>query len=458
MKLLGREKLILFFITLFALGLRLYDINFLLPYFEYGPDERIFVDGALRMLKTGDLNPHFFFYGSLPFYLLTGLYSIFFTIFSIFQNELINITSLISHATFSSNNFALLYLGRLSSLFFGLGTILLTHYTAKELWTRETGYLAALFLTINPFHIFISQLLKVDSLLLFEILFVFYFSIKIYKDGLLKYYLWGGFISGLAISTKYMFPVLFPIIIAHFGSRAARQSDPRKKIQPIKMALSLLSSRLSLCMYISVFTFFLTSPYVFLDLPAFIRYVNIGDYVATHTATFHLQLGSIFYGRYTYQILFLFPMIFGPFLYVTAICGLAVSLRSKTFITILILSYPISYFLISGAVSEMVNFQYQLPILPFACLTASFFVFFLLDKKDRLFRNTGFLICLLTCFWSASNLLIPHVKTLFSTYEAAGKWMAHNIPREDRVLTYFWVFHPTEQLDYPNGEKIFQIF
>ena len=42
--------------------------DLLLPYFESGPDERYLIDPALKILKTGDLNPHFFWYGSFPIY------------------------------------------------------------------------------------------------------------------------------------------------------------------------------------------------------------------------------------------------------------------------------------------------------------------------------------------------------------------------------------------------------
>ncbi|MGB3058399.1 MAG: hypothetical protein WBE17_01555, partial [Anaerolineae bacterium] len=46
-------------ILLIAVALRLWGINFGLPYL-YHPDEPGYVAIAQNMVKTGDLNPHFF--------------------------------------------------------------------------------------------------------------------------------------------------------------------------------------------------------------------------------------------------------------------------------------------------------------------------------------------------------------------------------------------------------------
>jgi hypothetical protein len=49
-----------------GLVLRVWGITFGLPYL-YHPDEPLGVSVAINMVKTGDLNPHFFGYGSLFF-------------------------------------------------------------------------------------------------------------------------------------------------------------------------------------------------------------------------------------------------------------------------------------------------------------------------------------------------------------------------------------------------------
>ncbi len=58
---------ILIAIVTLGLGLRLWGIGFGLPYL-YHPDEGVPVSIALRILHTGDFNPHFFHWSSLLFY------------------------------------------------------------------------------------------------------------------------------------------------------------------------------------------------------------------------------------------------------------------------------------------------------------------------------------------------------------------------------------------------------
>ena len=453
MKLLEREKLILSSILLLALGLRLFDIDFLLPYFEYGPDERIFIDDALRILQHGDFHPRTFLYGPLLTYFNALVFLLFFIVLSIGQGGLGNLGPLISGATFSSHHFALLYLGRLGSLVFGLGAILLTHVIARRLWKREAGYLAACFLAINPFHIFISQLMKVDSLLLFEILLALYFSMKIMEEGRLTHYLWAGVCSGLAFSTKYLFPAFFPVIAAHLVSGATDRPGGRSGRSFTGIITRLLNYRLILSLYFCLFTFMLASPYILLDFPHFIRDMQTANLFAQQTATFHLPDGSWWYSRYLYQLFFLFPLIFGPFLYLAAIGGTVPLAKKRPAQAALLLALPVGYLLISGAVSRLMNFQYQLPMLPFTIFLASYLLARLFSKSTRAARMTGLLVIAGAIGWSASNLVVPHVKSLFSTYEAAGRWMDQNLTKSDRVVTYFWVFRPTERLQYPGGKS-----
>ncbi len=62
-------------LAILALGLvlRLWGIDWGMP-FIYHPDEAYPINGALQMVKTGDLDPHTFHWGSLIFYLNALLY------------------------------------------------------------------------------------------------------------------------------------------------------------------------------------------------------------------------------------------------------------------------------------------------------------------------------------------------------------------------------------------------
>jgi hypothetical protein len=62
-----------------GLGLRVWGISFGLPYL-YHPDEPVGAGVAINMVRTGDLNPHSFGYGSLFFYLNALAYGLYFVL------------------------------------------------------------------------------------------------------------------------------------------------------------------------------------------------------------------------------------------------------------------------------------------------------------------------------------------------------------------------------------------
>jgi hypothetical protein len=66
-----------------GLVVRLWGVDYGLPY-TYGPDEPTYVTITLQILKTGDLNPHWWYYPSLMFYLNAGAFLLYFLFGRIF--------------------------------------------------------------------------------------------------------------------------------------------------------------------------------------------------------------------------------------------------------------------------------------------------------------------------------------------------------------------------------------
>jgi len=62
-----------------ALGLRLWAITFGLPYLEH-PDEPFWIFAVLKMVKTGDPNPHDFIYPSLYYYINALIYLVYYAV------------------------------------------------------------------------------------------------------------------------------------------------------------------------------------------------------------------------------------------------------------------------------------------------------------------------------------------------------------------------------------------
>ena len=145
-------------ILLAALALRIWGIDFGLPNTLTRPDETTLVHRALA-IGAGDLNPHFFRYPSLHFYVLALVYGLYYVAglatgrfdgVEDFQYEFF---------TDPSNVFIL---GRLVSAAMGTASVLLVYYIARRWGGRGAGLLSALFLGVAFLHVRDSHFLTLD--------------------------------------------------------------------------------------------------------------------------------------------------------------------------------------------------------------------------------------------------------------------------------------------------------
>lgn len=419
-------------ILLAALALRLRGFDLLLPYFESGPDERFIVEPALNILKTGDLNPHFFWYGSFPIYWTAIVYSLVLGVGCWVGGGANTIAECIKNYGIYDQGFLLFYTGRVTSIVFGLATVYLVYLLGRRLWNRSTGYLAAWLLAISPLHIYFSQVFKVDISLVFWVLLALYFSLRIYQGGTLKDYVWTGIASGLALGTKYNFIVLFPFLVFLFRSG----TDLRQRL---RMGF--------LTLYSAFFTFIITCPYILLDFPGFFSEIKV----------FFSHPGLFIYGNvktssalplWLYRLIFLFPLYFSPLIFLISFGGMAQLIRSDRFQGLIFLSFPAAYYLFSSFFSAYTVPQYQFPLLPFIFLAGAAALAGIIKSRSRWLRLTGRGILLLSTVFFLSDLKYPHLNEISRPFRDAGGWVEKNIPRDSRVLTYWWVYQPTGRLHF----------
>jgi len=98
------------------------------------------------------------------------------------------------------------------SLVFAIATIYLTYLIAKKLFTKQIGVLAALFLAINPLHIYYSTEARMYSLAAFLVTLTVYFFIKllIKKANNLTWVAFGLYLS-LIFLTDYIAIFILPV-------------------------------------------------------------------------------------------------------------------------------------------------------------------------------------------------------------------------------------------------------
>lgn len=242
-----RYLMILGFIVLIGFLLRISGIFFSYPLIAH-PDEPTLVGKALAILKTGDLNPHFFNYPSFVIYLqafISGILGKFYHLFlGVMPVDIPKVNLYVA--------------GRAVATIAATCSIILTYLIGKKLITPYAALFAAGLVAVSPLHVNNSYLVTVDIWTAVFTAAVLYFSLKIFEFGKLNDYILSGLFVGLSTGSKYtmVFSFLY-VVTAHFFWCLNQD----KKFIDKSIIIAGVSSAL---------TFLLTTPYSLLDPRKFI--------------------------------------------------------------------------------------------------------------------------------------------------------------------------------------------
>jgi len=317
------------------------------------PDEQVIVENALRMLATGDINPHFFNYPTFNIYLQTGVYSFVNLINQIFFDTPVNEVREINY-----------YLsGRLFNVLLSTITIYIIYEIGRRLVDPIAGLASACFIGASFLHISNSFTVTVDSPVAFWLSLSTLMAVLIYTKGKENlYYLMGGIFVGLAISSKYIsFLGVAPILVAHY-----KASCTDKHFFDTNIIIYLL---------VIPTAFFITSPYVILDYKPFFEALRFESH---HYRTGHPgaeasgDTSFYLYGKYLTTMGYGFlPILFSSF-------GLIWFLKKDPWKAALLLSTPLLLFVFVG--QYKVFFPRNIvAVIPFLSLFSGAFIFALYE-------------------------------------------------------------------------------
>src|SRR5450756_272158 len=230
---------------LLALAVRLVGLDFDQNHF-FHPDERAIGDAILKLsFHPLQLNPHFFAYGSLPFYLTKALSSL--------------LAEVSGRDWFASYD-GVIHVGRFLSAFAGALTVLLVASVGRRLYGQKAGLCAGLLLALAVLHIQTSHFASTDVTLTLFVLLALASSGRLARRGRGRDALLAGALTGFALATKASAaPLLLPLAAAVFlACRPARAWR--------KGALLLTVAGLA-----ALVAFFLGEPYAFLSFHEFWR-------------------------------------------------------------------------------------------------------------------------------------------------------------------------------------------
>ena len=240
--------------------MRLWGIRYGLPYL-YHPDEPLGVSVALNMIKTGDLNPHFFGYGSLFFYLNALAYIPYYVLghtLGLFHTPSdipgLQVLSMGVGRTLMPSQ---IVLGRLVSVTVGILCIFTVYWLGVRLSNRPVGLLAAAFVTFSPTCVLHSQFITPNILVTFLVSLTLATLLRLTPRSRWTSYALASIAWGCAMVSKYNSAMLvIPFGITYWMLHGWNTLRKRE---------------VYLGLFLTLLTFIAVTPYAILDFSTFVK-------------------------------------------------------------------------------------------------------------------------------------------------------------------------------------------
>ena len=405
-----RPLLLLGVILGVAAILRFWSLGSGIPH-SIGVDEPELMNRAVRMMRTGDFNPHFFDYPG--FYIHVQL--------------LVAVGRFIAGATAGQwgsldqvgpSDFYLW--GRAVTALLGTATVYLL-YLAGMRWGTRYAALAAGLLAVMPLHVRESHFVLTDVPMTFFVTLSFVLALRASEVERASAFALAGAAAGVAAATKYpgALAILLPLIAAW-------------------MTPGVRPSRLAACLATiggAAVAFLLAAPYTVLDLPGFLNgYARLArDYSGAqpHEPTWLVYLKHLKNGLHWPAALMVIAGL---------VLGAVRSFRGPGRVRwTLAVVFPIVFFWFVSR-QTLVYGRYLLPLIPFVCVLAAAAVVSgvsLLRRFDIPRAPRTALIATLTI----AALLPPAVQAVgwnvmisrTRTVDQAYTWIVEHVPKGSKV-------------------------
>jgi len=449
-----RQTVLFCGVLLLAFFVRVYGINWDSG-FHMHPDERMIVMVVEKLQlpeswsqfldPNSSWNPKFFAYGSLPLYLLK-LTSIAVSFF------------LGKEWLFYQN---LPILGRLLSVMFDLGTLILIFKIGRRLFSKKHGFWAAFFYATCVFPVQLSHFYAVDIMLNFFIWLTLWALICFYKRTNWLNAVFIGFSFAAALATKASAGVLSGVIgltlVIDFiliGFRLFRQSSgglikrliflinrsfKKQIVFRIFLRLLVFGSIIGL---VTIVSFFVFQPYAFLDWPNFINQIEQQSEMTKDAYVFPYTLQYVGTLAYLYPLKNILLWGIGLGFGLVSLIGLSFYIFdlikrvlkpgdcNQEAIELIVAVFALVYFLITGrfAVKFM---RYLLPVYPFLVLAGVWFLFKSIKAKKVILITVSvahlFYLLAFLSIYSRPNTRVQ-----------ATDWINEHIPAGSTIAIEHW--------------------
>ena len=376
-------------------------IGFGLPHTETRPDEAHVVNLALR-IAAGDPNPHFFIWPTLYIYLVSGLFLGVGALLETFRSQPLS----------QSDAFLI---SRSLSAAFGSASVLVVYWLGVRVGGRRVGLLAAAFLALALLHVRDSHFGTPDIAMTFAALLAV--SILFGAADWTRL-IAGALVAGFAVSIKYnaCFVAVVAVWLELHGAWNGKQLWSRAFWRCVVFGAGMIVG------------FLIGTPYALLDHRAFLSAIR---YILEHTEQGHAHGAEILVisepaWRYASVVL---PAAVGWPLFIAGVIGLIVVAQLRPPEGFACLLFPSLYF-VAAAQGSLVFARYMIPIIPFLCLGAGYFIPMAVGTL-RLRRAAGALtVILATLVVLPSALSVIRLNSLLKTPDTrlvAAQWIEQNV-------------------------------
>src|SRR5450830_671844 len=395
---------------LLALAVRLVGLDFDQNHF-FHPDERAIGDAILKLsFHPLHLNPHFFAYGSLPFYLTKALSSLLATL---------------SGSDWFASYDGVVHVGRFLSALAGALTVVLVAAVGRRLYGQKAGLLAGLLLALAVLHVQTSHFASTDVTLTLFVLLSLAASGRLARRGRMRDALLAGALTGFAIATKASAaPLVLPLAVAvFFACRPARAWGRGTLLLAAGGGATLVA-------------FFLGEPYAFLDFHEFWRSLSEQGAMVRNAGTLPYTNQYVGVPNFLYEAREIVLWGLGPFLGLAALWASARRLayvRKLSDVEWVFVSYFVPYVVLT-CTFEVKFPRYLLPVYPLLALWAAAW---LTEKAERGRAGRVLRAAVVggTAVWV---LAFAGIYTRSHSFVTASQWFHDSVPDGARILEEDW--------------------
>jgi 4-amino-4-deoxy-L-arabinose transferase-like glycosyltransferase len=299
----------------------------------------------------------------------------------------------------------------------GTATVLVVFRIARRAWGDTTALVAALFMALAFIHVRDSHFGTTDIAMTCLLVW----SVSWLIDGHLskrpRDFVIGGILGGLAAATKYNALLLIVPLVTSYLLNIYEQAPERRR-------QAVLDPRLFVYGLPFLAAFAIGVPFLLFDLPKFLSEMALlRQSMEVGSRGLDLSVGWLHHVQLSLRYGLGIPLL------AAAVAGSAVMLWYEPRMGLLLLSFPISYFIVAGSIRNLF-FRYAIPLVPFLCLAAARLVTRFV-KREALVAGIAILVVLPSAI---STVRFDWLVSQLDNRVMVARWFDAHVPAGDSVL------------------------